>query len=136
MKRSCYAETSVLQQARVLSEYAASMRHFAMWHAGRYSEDQPFWSQVKECTLMTAKECPKRVLHMSLDVTGSGMEFLPGDAAGVCPANDPSIVDGLLEHLQLDGSLCAPNNPPSMPGCCTQVVLAPSAPPCVLLRIQ
>ena len=85
---------------------------------------------MKECTLITAKECPKRVLHLSLDVTGSGMEFLPGDAAGVCPANDPSIVDGLLEHLQLDGSLCAPNNPPSMPSCCTQVVLAPLQLPC------
>ena len=77
--------------------------------AGRYSEEQPFWSQVKECKLMTAKECPKRVLHMSLDVTGSGMEFLPGDAAGVCPANDPTLVDGLLEHLKLDGSQYASN---------------------------
>jgi sulfite reductase (NADPH) flavoprotein alpha-component len=78
---------------------------------GRYSEDKPFWSQVKECTLMTAKECPKRVLHISLDVSDSGMTFLPGDAAGVCPGNDPGQVDALLAHLKFDGAQCAPSPP-------------------------
>lgn len=53
---------------------------------------------------MTANECPKRVLHISMDVSNSGITFLPGDAAGVCPGNGPTLVDGLLGRLQIDGS--------------------------------
>ena len=57
---------------------------------------------------MTHKECPKRVLHLSLDISTAGMAFQPGDAVGVCPSNEPHIVDELLSTIALDGSECAP----------------------------
>lgn len=57
---------------------------------------------------MTHKECPKRVLHLSLDISTAGMAFQPGDAVGVCPSNEPWIVDELLSTIAVDGSQCAP----------------------------
>lgn len=68
----------------------------------------PFWARVSENRLMTHKECPKRVLHISLDVAAAGMAFQPGDAVGVCPSNEPHLVDELLSILTIDGSQCAP----------------------------
>ncbi len=44
-----------------------------------------------------------QVLHLELDVAGSGMAFAPGDAIGVLPQNDASLVAALLERLGLDG---------------------------------
>eukprot|EP00892_Ulva_mutabilis_P009896 jgi/Ulvmu1/7279/UM035_0067.1 len=73
---------------------------------GRYSEAEPFWARVSENRLMTHKECPKRVLHISLDVASAGMSFQPGDAVGLRPSNEPHIVDKLLSTLSADGSQC------------------------------
>lgn len=47
--------------------------------------------------------CSLQVLHVELDVAGSGMAFAPGDAIGVLPQNDASLVAALLERLGLDG---------------------------------
>lgn len=76
--------------------------------AGRYSEEQPFWATLAESRRLTAAACDKRVLHVSLDVAGAGMQFEPGDAFSVHPSNDPALVRGLLDHLGADGSQCAP----------------------------
>lgn len=76
------------------------------WSAGRYSEKEPFWARVIEKRLMTHGQCPKRVLHISLDISSAGMSFKPGDAIGMCPANEPHIVDELLSTLSIDGNQC------------------------------
>lgn len=57
---------------------------------------------------MTHKDCPKRVIHISLDVSTAGMLFQPGDAVGVCPSNDPIIVDQLLNAIAIDGCQYVP----------------------------
>ena len=71
---------------------------------GHYSEDKPFWAKLKECRLLTSSDCPKRVYHTALDVSGSGMKFLAGDSFTVHPSNHPDLVDALLQHLRIDGS--------------------------------
>lgn len=43
------------------------------------------------------------MLHLELDLSGSGMRYSPGDSLGVLPENDPALVEGLLERLGLDG---------------------------------
>lgn len=43
------------------------------------------------------------MLHLELDVAGSGMAFAPGDAIGMLPQNDAALVAALLERLGLDG---------------------------------
>ncbi|EFN59935.1 hypothetical protein CHLNCDRAFT_7300, partial [Chlorella variabilis] len=55
---------------------------------GQYSLEQPFWAPV---------------LHLELDIAGSGMRYAPGDSVGVLPRNDPALVEALLRRLELDG---------------------------------
>ena len=40
---------------------------------------------------------------MEVDLSGSGMQYAPGDSLGVLPQNDPALVDTLLARLELDG---------------------------------
>lgn len=60
----------------------------------------------RACLLLnspTGPRCSLQVLHVELDVAGSGMAFAPGDAIGVLPQNDASLVAALLERLGLNG---------------------------------
>ena len=43
-----------------------------------------------------------KVLHLELDVRGSGIDYSPGDSVGVLPQNDPELVAGLVGRLGLD----------------------------------
>lgn len=43
------------------------------------------------------------MIHLELDVSGSGIRFAPGDALGLLPQNDPALVQALLERLGLQG---------------------------------
>lgn len=44
-----------------------------------------------------------QVLHLEVDLSGSGMQYQPGDSLGVSPVNDSALVNGLLERLGVDG---------------------------------
>lgn len=39
------------------------------------------------------------MLHLELDVAGSGMQYNPGDSVGVLPENSDALVDGVLQRL-------------------------------------
>ena len=57
------------------------------------------------CTrCLTAAWSDRRVLHVEIDISGSGMHYKPGDSLGVVPANDPAVVDGILTALNVDGN--------------------------------
>jgi NADPH-ferrihemoprotein reductase len=71
--------------------------------AGLYSREAPFWARIAEASLMTAVDSDRRVLHLGMDVTGSGMRYSPGDSIGVVAQNDETLVDGLLERLGAGG---------------------------------
>jgi sulfite reductase alpha subunit-like flavoprotein len=43
------------------------------------------------------------VLHIELDVRGSGISYSAGDSLAVAPANSPQLVEALLQRLGLDG---------------------------------
>lgn len=45
-----------------------------------------------------------QVLHLEIDLSGSGMACHPGDAIGIKAENDPTLVDKLLALLAADGS--------------------------------
>ena len=44
------------------------------------------------------------MLHLELDLAGSGIRYQPGDSLGVSPLNDDAAVDALLTRLGVDGS--------------------------------
>ncbi|MCF8590227.1 diflavin oxidoreductase [Gordonia liuliyuniae] len=65
----------------------------------RWSRRNPFPATVVENALLTAPGSTKEVRHLVLDIEGSGLEYLPGDAVNVTPANEPALVAALIERL-------------------------------------
>lgn len=52
--------------------------------------------------LLTTSESSKKVLHISLSLKNSGIEYFPGDAIGVYGTNSRAFVDELLATLNFD----------------------------------
>eukprot|EP00951_Prasinocladus_malaysianus_P025160 scaffold219862_cov45-Prasinocladus_malaysianus.AAC.1 len=71
---------------------------------GLYSRATPFWATVSKCENLCNPTSDREVLHMELDLTGSGMVCHPGDSIGVSPLNSLELVDGILEQIGADGS--------------------------------
>lgn len=44
-----------------------------------------------------------QVLHLEVDLAGSGMEYQPGDSLGVTPLNSDATVNALLRRLGASG---------------------------------
>lgn len=53
--------------------------------------------------LLTAPSSDRRVLHLELDLSGSGMRYGPGDSVGLLPQNEAKLVEALLKRLGLPG---------------------------------
>ena len=61
-----------------------------------------FRAELLEKKMLTAENSSKKVLHVSLSLKNSGIEYLPGDAIGVYGTNSRSFVDELLQTLGFD----------------------------------
>lgn len=66
----------------------------------------PFLAPISDARYLTteASDADRRVVHVQFDLAGSGIQYGPGDSLAVLPENDPALVDGLLTHMDLDGS--------------------------------
>jgi len=71
--------------------------------AATYSRSHPYRAEVLEVQPLNTQDSDKQTLHVELSLEESGLEYLPGDAVGVVPQNDPAYVDELLATLRLDG---------------------------------
>jgi sulfite reductase (NADPH) flavoprotein alpha-component len=68
----------------------------------RYSKKHPFLAEVLTSQPLNGRDSDKQTLHLELSLEESGLEYLPGDAVGVVPQNDPVHVDELIEMLKFD----------------------------------
>ncbi|KAK4525316.1 hypothetical protein GAYE_SCF09G3224 [Galdieria yellowstonensis] len=70
-----------------------------------YSKENPFMAKMLEKRLLTKYELAddKEVLHIELDISGSGIQYTPGDALAVLPSNCPKQVERLLVALGAKG---------------------------------
>ncbi|WP_289054471.1 diflavin oxidoreductase [Carboxylicivirga marina] len=59
-------------------------------------------AELLEKRLLTSSDSTKKVLHVSLSLKNSGMDYLPGDAIGVYGTNSRMYVDELLLALNVD----------------------------------
>ncbi len=66
-----------------------------------YGKKNPFPAPVLSVKHITGKGSPKETIHIEYDLTGSGLEYVTGDALGVIPMNDPGLVDALITKLGL-----------------------------------
>lgn len=74
-----------------------------------YNVKNPFIAHLKHAYDLTGAAAPKNTRHYEIDLTGSGMEFLPGDSLAVQPTNDPALVDLVLKVLNFSGEESVPN---------------------------
>jgi sulfite reductase (NADPH) flavoprotein alpha-component len=69
-----------------------------------YNVKNPFIAKLKHAYDLSCDGAPKHTRHYELDLTGSGLDYLPGDSLAVQPTNDPALVDAILAQLQLSGA--------------------------------
>lgn len=64
-----------------------------------FSRTNPFRAEVLETINLNGRGSKKETRHLELSLEGSGLTYQPGDALGIFPENDPSLVDSLLKEL-------------------------------------
>ena len=65
----------------------------ALFEEVSYDKNSPFLGKIVECYCLNKRESTKEISHketwhISLDISGSGIEYRPGDSIGICPEND------------------------------------------------
>lgn len=68
---------------------------------GEYTKENPYTSELLEKILLNGTGSSKEVLHLELNLEGSGLTYEPGDALGVLPVNRASVVDEVLSATGL-----------------------------------
>ncbi|MFD2442853.1 sulfite reductase subunit alpha [Bacillus sp. CGMCC 1.16607] len=67
-----------------------------------YSRTNPFEAKILKNFNLNGEGSSKETRHIELSLEGSGLTYVPGDALGIMPANDPELVASLIEEMQWD----------------------------------
>ena len=67
-----------------------------------YSRTTPFYAKVLKNINLNGVGSSKEIRHIELSLEGSGLSYIPGDALGILPSNDPKLVSSLLEEMKWD----------------------------------
>jgi sulfite reductase (NADPH) flavoprotein alpha-component len=68
-----------------------------------YNVKNPFIAHLKRAYDLSTPEAPKNTRHYEIDLSGSGLEYLPGDSLAVLGTNDPALVSDTLAALGFSG---------------------------------
>ncbi len=71
--------------------------------AREYSKSNPFEAEITDLVNLNSSRSAKQTFHVELSLAGSGLTYLPGDAIGVAPENDPAVVEAVLDAAGLAG---------------------------------
>jgi sulfite reductase (NADPH) flavoprotein alpha-component len=77
--------------------------------AAPYSPRNPFPARHLSNTRLSGEGSSKDTRHHAISLEGSGMTYLPGDALGVHPVNDPALVDLILARIGASGDETLPD---------------------------
>lgn len=66
-------------------------------------QDNPVLAPIVENIVITGRGSSKETRHIELDLSDTGLSYEPGDALGIVPRNDATVVEQLLEALALPG---------------------------------
>jgi sulfite reductase (NADPH) flavoprotein alpha-component len=67
-----------------------------------YSRTNPLQAKVLKNININGAGSNKETRHIELSLEGSGLSYVPGDALGIIPSNDPELVAALLEEMHWD----------------------------------
>lgn len=87
------------------AEAAPSVIHvdFGAPEAREYSKTNPFAAEITDLVNLNSSRSAKQTVHVELSLAGSGLTYLPGDAIGIAPENDPAVVEAVLDAAGLAG---------------------------------
>ena len=77
----------------------------AVANEGGYSKKNPFPSTIKQRRLLNKPGSTKEVQHLELCLTGSGLEYRPGDSLAIIPTNSDRLVADVMEAGGLDADV-------------------------------
>lgn len=69
-----------------------------------YNKTNPFKASIKERYSLCKKGSQKNTHHVSLDLSGSGIKYSPGDSLAIYPTHDPLLVKRTILALGFSGS--------------------------------
>ncbi|HJV47090.1 MAG TPA: sulfite reductase subunit alpha [Bacillota bacterium] len=67
-----------------------------------FSRTNPFPAKVLKNVNLNGASSSKETRHIELSLAGSGLSYVPGDALGIIPSNDPELVAALIEEMKWD----------------------------------
>jgi sulfite reductase (NADPH) flavoprotein alpha-component len=70
-----------------------------------FSRTNPFQAKVLKNINLNGDGSNKETRHIELTLKGSGLSYVPGDALGVIPENDPELVSSILEEMNWDAEM-------------------------------
>jgi sulfite reductase (NADPH) flavoprotein alpha-component len=68
-----------------------------------WSREHPFAAELLVNQRITGRGSDKDIRHLEISLEGSGLTYEPGDALGVWPHNDSTLVEAVLATLALNG---------------------------------
>ena len=71
--------------------------------AREYNKGNPFQAEITDLVNLNSSRSAKQTFHVELSLAGSGLTYLPGDAIGLAPENDPAVVEAVLDAAGLTG---------------------------------
>ena len=71
----------------------------------QWSRNNPYYATVTENRLLTGPGSEKETRHIEIDLGDSGIQYLPGDSAGVLPVNTCDAVDDVISRLRTSGGM-------------------------------
>jgi sulfite reductase (NADPH) flavoprotein alpha-component len=69
-----------------------------------YGRDVPVPARLVSSVALTGAGAEKETIHVVFDIKGTGLRYLPGDALGIWPQNNPDEVELLIAILRAKGS--------------------------------
>ncbi|WHY87061.1 sulfite reductase subunit alpha [Neobacillus novalis] len=67
-----------------------------------FSRTNPFQAKILKNININGAGSGKETRHIELSLEGSGLSYVPGDALGIVPSNDPELVASILEEMHWD----------------------------------
>lgn len=67
-----------------------------------YSRTNPFSATVLKNINLNGTGSSKETRHLELSLKDSGLSYIPGDALGMVPENNPKLVSSILEEMKWD----------------------------------
>ena len=69
-----------------------------------YTRNHPFEAVINELINLNGSGSSAETYHVELSLEGSGLAHQPGDALGIVPENDPTLVEDILTLAGLSGN--------------------------------